>query len=45
MLDVPWSTISSRPLPDTIAATLAHLGRAELDGFWVHVDADVSILR
>jgi arginase len=28
-------------LSDTIAATLARLERAELDGFWVHVDADV----
>jgi arginase len=41
MLDMPWSIISNRPLSDTIAATLARLGRAELDGFWVHVDADV----
>jgi arginase len=41
MLDMPWSIISNRPLSDTIAATLARLERAELDGFWVHVDADV----
>ena len=41
MLDLPWSAIAGRSLADTTAATLAILGRPELDGFWIHVDADV----
>ena len=41
MLDVPGSVMSSRSPAETASAVLARLGRSELDGFWVHVDADV----
>jgi arginase len=41
ILDMPESAISKESIARTTAAALERLGRSALDGFWIHVDADV----
>lgn len=41
ILDMPGSAISKESIARTRAAALERLGRSALDGFWIHVDADV----
>lgn len=41
MLDMPDTVLSGRGGGAVAASALERLGRAELDGFWIHVDADV----
>ncbi len=41
ILDIPDSVFSPSGGAATAAAALARLGRAEVAGFWIHVDADV----
>ncbi|HJU73098.1 MAG TPA: arginase family protein [Gemmatimonadaceae bacterium] len=39
--DFNQSVIAQRGVTDVAAAAIAHLTRAGLEGFWIHVDADV----
>jgi arginase len=41
ILDLPHSVIAQSDSAAIASAILARVGRAELDGFWIHVDADV----
>ena len=41
ILDIPDASMRERGLAGTIAAALERVARPELDGFWIHVDADV----
>ncbi len=41
ILDVPDAERSARTAAEIAASALERLARAELDGFWVHLDADV----
>lgn len=44
ILDVPWTAVAVRPAA-AAAAALARLDRPEIDGFWIHLDADVLDAR
>jgi len=39
ILDLPWQAVAANR--DAAAAALERLERPELDGFWIHLDADV----
>lgn len=41
ILDIPDAAIREGGYQETAAAVLDRVARAELDGFWIHVDADV----
>lgn len=41
ILDVPGPVVISMPGDSIAKSVLARLARPELDGFWIHVDADV----
>lgn len=41
LLDVPGAALAARAPAATAAIALACVARPELDGFWIHVDADV----
>lgn len=41
ILDVPGPIMARRSPDDIAAGALERVGRSELDGFWIHVDADV----
>lgn len=41
VLDLPWKEIQERGIEAATTAALSRLARPELDGFWIHVDADV----
>lgn len=41
ILDIPGDALADRGGAAVAAAVLERLGRDELDGFWIHVDADV----
>ena len=41
ILDIPDGSMRERGLAGTVTAALERVARPELDGFWIHVDADV----
>jgi arginase len=41
VLDLPDRAVRATSYGQTPAAVLERLGRADLDGFWIHLDADV----
>jgi arginase len=41
VLDLPGNAVRAAGYRETAAAVLERIGRPELDGFWIHVDADV----
>jgi arginase len=41
ILDIPYSVLSQSGSSSIASEALARVGRDELDGFWIHVDADV----
>jgi arginase len=41
ILDLPNAAVRERGMTDTTRAALDRLGRPDLAGFWIHVDADV----
>ena len=41
MLDLTHTTIRDRGIADVAALALEHVTRPGIDGFWIHVDADV----
>jgi arginase len=41
VLDLPDAAVRNTSYGMTAAAVLERIGRAELDGFWIHLDADV----
>jgi arginase len=40
-LDMPDATLSARGAADIVSTAIDRIGRDELDGFWIHLDADV----
>ncbi len=40
ILDIPDATVRQQELNSTVAAALERVARADLHGFWIHVDAD-----
>lgn len=41
ILDLPSAFVAENGIASTAAAALERLGRSALDGFWIHVDADI----
>ena len=41
VLDLPDRAVRETSYGETAAAVVTRLGRADLDGFWIHLDADV----
>lgn len=41
ILDLPWDVVADKPSELVVATALERVARPELDGFWIHVDADV----
>ncbi len=41
ILDIPDTRFWTQDVPDIAPAALARLGRDDLNGFWIHVDADL----
>jgi arginase len=41
ILDLPDAALVARGYAGAVAESLARVGSKELDGFWIHVDADV----
>jgi arginase len=41
ILDISGSAFASRPVGETAGSALERVARRGLDGFWIHVDADV----
>jgi arginase len=40
-LDMPDATLSARGAADIVSTAIDRIGRDDLDGFWIHLDADV----
>ena len=41
ILDLPWAAVAAERTDAITVAALGRLARSEVDGFWIHVDADV----